>query len=143
MKISSILYNDPKSGMPVSYPHNALPNREEYTDGMNLLSPKEIDFRPRHLQGYISRELGLTKSQEGSVHKSKVISDNYREGSEAEKGLIDDASVIPQPFFPFNLSREPMESALTFKRVVIKNTGSNRVDSESKNYKIMEGGSPC
>lgn len=71
--------------MPVSYPHNALPNREEYTDGMNLLSPKEIDFRPRRLQGYISRELGLTKSQEGSVHKSKVISDKYREGSDAEK----------------------------------------------------------
>ena len=85
MKISCILYNDPKSGMPVSYPHNALPNREEYTDGMNLLSPKEIDFTPRRLQNYISRELGLTKSQEGSVHKSKVISDKYREGSDAEK----------------------------------------------------------
>ncbi len=129
--------------MPVSYPHNALPNREEYTDGMNLLSPKEIDFTTRRLLGYISKELGLTKSQEESVHNLRVIFDKNREASQAEKGLIDDASVIPQPFFPFNLSREPMESALTFKRVVIKNTGSIREDSESTNYKIKEGGSPC
>ena len=129
--------------MPVSYPHNALPNREEYTDSMDLLSPKEIDFTPGRLLGYISRELGLIKFLEDCGHNLKVTSNKDREGSQAEKGLIDDASVIPQPFLPFNLSRECMKSALNFNRIVIKDTGSDRVDLESTNYKIKEGGSPC
>ena len=113
---------------------------KEYTDGMNLLSAKEIDFTPRRLQGYISRELGLTKSQEGSVHKSKVTSNKDREGSQAEKGLIDDALVIPQPFY---LLCERMESAFNFKRVVSNDAGPGQVGLESTNYKIREGGSPC
>ena len=140
MKIFSIRYNDPKSGMPMSYPHNALPNREQYTDGMNLLSPKEIDFTPERLLGYISRELGLTKFLEDCGHNLKVTSNKDREGSQAEKGLIDDALVIPQPFY---LLCERMESAFNFKRVVINDTRPGKVDLESTNYKIKEGGSPC
>jgi hypothetical protein len=73
MKISCILYYEQKSGMPVTYPQNTLPNREEYTDGMNLLSPREIDFTPKRLQGFISRELGLTKTLEDFGHNLRVI----------------------------------------------------------------------
>ena len=88
MKIFGILYNDPKSGMPVSYPHNTLPNREEYADGMSLLSPKGIDFTLGRLLGYVSKELGLTKFLKYSGHKLKVTSDKDIEGPRAEKGLI-------------------------------------------------------
>ncbi|MBT3541660.1 MAG: hypothetical protein HN489_11040 [Opitutae bacterium] len=140
MKIFSIRYNDPKSVMPVSYPHNALPNREEYTDSMDLLSPKEIDFTPGRLLGYISRELGLTKFLEDCGYNLKVTSNKDREGSQAEKGLIDDALVIPQPFY---LLCERMESAFNFKRVVSNDVGPGQVDLESTNYKIKKGGSPC
>ena len=87
---------------------------KEYTDGMNLLSPKEIDFTPKRLQRFISRELGLTKPLEDSSHNLRVIFDKNREASQAEKGLIDYASVIPQPFLPFNLSSERMKSCLKF-----------------------------
>ena len=60
MKIFCTLHNDPKSCMLVSYSQKALPNRKEYTNGMNLVSPKKIDFTPGRLVGYIFRVLGLT-----------------------------------------------------------------------------------
>jgi hypothetical protein len=40
---------------------------------MNLLSPREIDFTPKRLQGFISRELGLTKTLEDFGHNLRVI----------------------------------------------------------------------
>ena len=129
--------------MLVSYSQKALPNRKEYTNGMNLVSPKKIDFTPGRLVGYISRVLGLTKSLEDSGHNLKVTSDKDREGSQAEKGLIDDALIIHQPFLSHYQSGKGVESAFNFKRVVIQDTGSSQVDLESTNYKIKEGGSPC
>ena len=126
--------------MLVSYSQKALPNRKEYTNGMNLVSPKKIDFTPGRLVGYIFRVLGLTKSLEDSGHNLKVTSNKDREGSQAEKGLIDEALVIPQSFY---LLCERMESAFNFKRVVSNDVGPGQVDLESTNYKIKEGGSPC
>ena len=113
---------------------------KEYTDGMNLLSAKEIDFTPRRLQGYISRELGLIKFLEDCGYNLKVTSNKDSEGSQAEKGLIDEALVIPQSFY---LLCERMESAFNFKRVVSNDVGPGQVDLESTNYKIKKGGSPC
>jgi formate dehydrogenase len=61
MKILCILYDDPKGGMPTSYPLKALPKLEKYPDGMTLPTPKAIDFNPGELLGCVSGELGLRK----------------------------------------------------------------------------------
>ena len=49
MKILCVLYDDPKTGMPKSYPVNALPKLDKYPDGMKLPSPSSIDFKPGQL----------------------------------------------------------------------------------------------
>ena len=36
MKILCVLYDDPKDGMPTSYPVRNLPKLEKYPDGMTL-----------------------------------------------------------------------------------------------------------
>ena len=59
MKILCILYDDPKTGMPTSYPVSELPKIEKYPDGQTLPSPKSIDFKPGELLGCVSGELGL------------------------------------------------------------------------------------
>ncbi|GIT60652.1 MAG: hypothetical protein Ct9H300mP20_04790 [Gammaproteobacteria bacterium] len=41
MKILCILYDDPKNGMPSSYPVKELPKLKKNPDGMALPSPKE------------------------------------------------------------------------------------------------------
>ena len=61
MKILCILYDDPKDGMPSSYPVKELPKLEKYPDGMTLPSPKGRDFTPGQLLGCVSGELGLRK----------------------------------------------------------------------------------
>ena len=40
MKVLCVLYDDPKNGMPNSYPLANLPKIERYPDGMTLPSPK-------------------------------------------------------------------------------------------------------
>ena len=40
MKILCVLYDDPKKGMPKSYPLSSLPQLDKYPDGMTLPSPK-------------------------------------------------------------------------------------------------------
>ena len=40
MKILCVLYDDPKGGMPKSYPLSDLPKLEKYPDGMTLPSQK-------------------------------------------------------------------------------------------------------
>ena len=37
MKVLCILYDDPKGGMPKSYPLSELPKLEKYPDGMTCL----------------------------------------------------------------------------------------------------------
>ena len=51
MKILCVLYDDPKGGMPKSYPLSSLPKLDKYPDGMTLPSPKGIDFKPGELLG--------------------------------------------------------------------------------------------
>ena len=57
MKILCVLYDDPKNGMPSSYPLKELPKLEKYPDGMTLPSPKGRDFTPGELLGCVSGEL--------------------------------------------------------------------------------------
>ena len=47
MKILCVLYDDPKGGMPKSYPIPNLPKLDKYPDGMTLPTPNGIDFNPR------------------------------------------------------------------------------------------------
>ena len=61
MKILCVLYDDPKGGMPKSYPVASLPKLDKYPDGMALPTPKGIDFKPGQLLGCVSGELGLRK----------------------------------------------------------------------------------
>ena len=68
MKVLCVLYDDPKGGMPKSYPVSSLPKLDKYPDGMALPTPKRIDFKPGELLGCVSGELGLRKFLESNGH---------------------------------------------------------------------------
>ena len=131
MKILCILYDDPKSGMPQRYALDSIPKLEKYPDGMTLPSPKGIDFTPGELLGCVSGELGLRKFLEDNGHTLVVTSDKDGEGCQADKELVDADVVISQPFFPYYLTRERMESAPNLKMAVTAGIGSDHVDLEA------------
>ena len=66
MKVLCVLYDDPKGGMPESYPLSDLPKIDKYPDGMTLPNPQGRDFTPGELLGCVSGELGLRKFLEES-----------------------------------------------------------------------------
>ena len=131
MKILCILYDDPKTGMPNSYPLNDLPNLEQYPDGMSLPSPKEIDFTPGQLLGCVSGELGLRKFLEDAGHTLVVTSDKDGDGCLADQELVDADVVISQPFFPYYLTRARIESAPNLKMAITAGIGSDHVDLQA------------
>ena len=131
MKILCILYDDPKSGMPQRYALDSIPKLEKYPDGMTLPSPKGIDFTPGELLGCVSGELGLRKFLEDNGHTLVVTSDKDGEGCQADKELVDSDIVISQPFFPFYLTRERMESAPNLKMAITAGIGSDHVDLQA------------
>jgi hypothetical protein len=45
-KVVCVLYDDPVSGYPKSYPRDGLPKIEKYPDGQTLPTPKGIDVTP-------------------------------------------------------------------------------------------------
>ena len=87
MKILCVLYDDPKDGMPTSYPVKNIPKLEKYPDGMTLPTPQAIDFNPGELLGCVSGELGLRKFLEDRGHTLVVTADKDGENSEADKEL--------------------------------------------------------
>ena len=89
MKVLCVLYDDPKNGMPKSYPLKNLPKVEKYPDGMTLPSPKGRDFAPGELLGCVSGELGLRKFLEDAGHTLVVTSDKDGAGCQADKEIID------------------------------------------------------
>ena len=131
MKILCILYDDPKSGMPQRYALDSIPKLEKYPDGMTLPSPRGIDFTPGELLGCVSGELGLRKFLEDNGHTLVVTSDKDGEGCQADKELVDSDIVISQPFFPFYLTRERMESAPNLKMAITAGIGSDHVDLQA------------
>ena len=131
MKILCILYDDPKSGMPQRYALDSIPRLEKYPDGMTLPSPKAIDFTPGELLGCVSGELGLRKFLEDNGHTLVVTSDKDGDGCQADKELVDADVVISQPFFPFYLTRERMESAPNLKMAITAGIGSDHVDLQA------------
>ena len=131
MKILCILYDDPKGGMPSSYPLNELPVLEKYPDGMSLPTPKGRDFKPGELLGCVSGELGLRKYLEDAGHTLVVTSDKDGEGCVADMELVDADIVISQPFFPYYVTREKMESAPNLKMAITAGIGSDHVDLQA------------
>ena len=141
MKILCILYDDPKSGMPSSYPVSELPKIEKYPDGQSLPTPKSIDFKPGELLGCVSGELGLRSFLEGAGHTLVVTNDKDAPNCVAEKELVDADIVISQPFFPFYLTRERIESAKNLKMAITAGIGSDHVDLQAamdNNVDVME-----
>ena len=131
MKVLCVLYDDPKGGMPESYPLSDLPKIDKYPDGMTLPSPQGRDFTPGELLGCVSGELGLRKFLEERGHSLVVTSDKDGEGCEADRELVDADIVISQPFFPYYVTREKMESAPLLKMAITAGIGSDHVDLQA------------
>ena len=131
MKILCILYDDPKGGMPSSYPVEQLPKIEKYPDGQTLPTPKAVDFNPGELLGCVSGELGLRKFLEDAGHTLVVTNDKDAPGCTAEKELVDADVVISQPFFPFYLTKERIASAKNLKMAITAGIGSDHVDLQA------------
>ena len=131
MKILCILYDDPKNGMPKSYALDNLPKIVKYPDGMTLPSPNGRDFNEGELLGCVSGELGLRKFLESNGHQLIVTSDKDGDGCTADKELVDSDIVISQPFFPYYLTREKMESAPNLKMAITAGIGSDHVDLQA------------
>ena len=131
MKVLCVLYDDPKGGMPESYPLSDLPKIDKYPDGMTLPSPQGRDFTPGELLGCVSGELGLRKFLEERGHSLVVTSDKDGEGCEADRELVDSDIVISQPFFPYYVTREKMETAPNLKMAITAGIGSDHVDLQA------------
>ena len=127
MKVLCILYDDPKGGMPKSYPLSELPKLEKYPDGMTLPSPKGRDYKPGQLLGCVSGELGLRKFLESNGHELIVTNSKDGDGCEADKHIVDADIVISQPFFPYYLTKERIAKAKNLKMAITAGIGSDHV----------------
>ena len=131
MKILCVLYDDPKEGMPKSYPLSDLPKLEKYPDGMSLPTPKGRDFTPGQLLGCVSGELGLRKFLESNGHEFIVTNSKDGDGCEADKHIVDADIVISQPFFPYYLTKERIAKAKNLKMAITAGIGSDHVDLQA------------
>ena len=131
MKVLCILYDDPKGGMPKSYPLSNLPKIEKYPDGMTLPSPKGRDYTPGQLLGCVSGELGLRKFLESNGHEYVVTNSKDGDGCEADKHIVDADIVISQPFFPYYLTKERIAKAKNLKMAITAGIGSDHVDLQA------------
>ena len=131
MKILCVLYDDPKGGMPKSYPLTDLPKLEKYPDGMSLPTPKGRDFTPGQLLGCVSGELGLRKFLESNGHEFIVTNSKDGDGCEADKHIVDADIVISQPFFPYYLTAERIKKAKNLKMAITAGIGSDHVDLQA------------
>lgn len=130
-KIVCVLYDDPITGHPKSYPRDDIPKLENYPDGMSLPTPKHIDFKPGELLGCVSGELGLRKFIEKQGHTFIVTSDKDGPNSIFEKELSDADIVISQPFWPAYMTAERFEKAKNLKLVITAGIGSDHIDLQA------------
>lgn len=130
-KILCVLYDDPVSGFPKSYPRDTIPKIQRYPDGQKTPTPKAIDFKPGHLLGSVSGELGLRKFLEGLGHTLVVTSDKEGANSVFERELPDAEIVISQPFWPAYLTAERFSKAKKLKLALTAGIGSDHVDLPS------------
>src|ERR1700684_3743015 len=127
-KIVCVLYDDPVSGYPKSYPRDGLPKIEKSPDGQTLPTPKGIDFTPGTLLGSVSGELGLRKYLESQGHELVVTADKDGPESVFERDLTDAEIVISQPFWPAYLTAERIAKARKLKLALTAGIGSDHVD---------------
>ncbi|MBI1826009.1 MAG: NAD-dependent formate dehydrogenase [Planctomycetes bacterium] len=130
-KVICVLYDDPVSGYPRTYPRADLPRLEHYPDGQKLPTPQKIDFTPGALLGCVSGELGLRKFLESSGHKLVVTADKDGPGCVFEKELPDADIVISQPFWPAYLTAERIAKAPNLKLAITAGIGSDHVDLQA------------
>jgi formate dehydrogenase len=130
-KIVCVLYDDPIDGYPKSYARDDLPKLTNYPDGQTLPSPKAIDFKPGHLLGSVSGELGLRKFLESQGHGFVVTSDKDGPDSVFEQELADAEIVISQPFWPAYLTAERIAKAPKLKLAITAGIGSDHVDLQA------------
>ncbi len=130
-KILCVLYDDPTSGYPNSYPRDELPHIERYPDGQRLPTPSAIDFQPGQLLGSVSGELGLRRFLESAGHEFVVTSDKDGPDSVFERELIDADIVISQPFWPAYMTAERFAKAKNIKMVVTAGIGSDHTDLQA------------
>lgn len=130
-KILCVLYDDPVDGYPTAYARDDIPKLERYPDGQLLPTPKAIDFKPGHLLGCVSGELGLRKFLEKQGHIFIVTSDKDGSDSRFEKELPDADIVISQPFWPAYLTKERIAKAKKLKLAITAGIGSDHVDLQA------------
>src|SRR3954470_10246919 len=130
-KALCVLYDDPKGGMPATYPRDGLPAMERYPDGQTLPTPAAIDFMPGELLGCVSGELGLRTYLESNGHTLIVTSDKDGPDSTFERELVDADVVISQPFWPGYLTTERIAKAGKLKLALTAGIGSDHVDLQS------------
>ena len=75
--------------------------------------------------------LGLRKFLEENGHTLVVTSDKDSKGCIADKELVDADIVISQPFWPYYLTRERIESAKNLKMAITAGIGSDHVDLQA------------
>ncbi len=117
-KIVCVLYDDPITGYPKSYPRDGLPKIERYPDGQTLPTPHGIDFTPGTLLGSVSGELGLRKYLESNGHELVVTSSKDGANSVLERELPDAELDISQPCWPAYMTAERFAKAKKLKMVV-------------------------
>lgn len=130
-KIVCVLYDDPVSGYPKTYPRDDIPRIEAYPDGQSTPTPSGIDFKPGSLLGSVSGELGLRPFLERNGHTLVVTSDKDGPRSDFERELADTDVVISQPFWPAYLTAERIARAPKLKLAITAGIGSDHVDLDA------------
>ena len=73
MKILCVLYDDPKGGMPKSYPLSDLPKLEKYPDGMSLPTPNPTAKGKIINDGNWMKETKITPTKEVNKWPKKIF----------------------------------------------------------------------
>ncbi|MGC7094685.1 NAD-dependent formate dehydrogenase [Amycolatopsis lurida] len=130
-KVLCVLYDDPATGYPATYPRDDLPRIDRYPDGQTLPAPRAVDFTPGHLLGSVSGELGLRNFLESRGHTLVVTADKEGPDSVFERELADADIVISQPFWPAYLTAERIAKAPKLKLAITAGIGSDHVDLDA------------
>lgn len=130
-KIICVLYDDPITGYPKTYPRNDLPKIDRYPDGQTLPTPQSIDFKPGTLLGSVSGELGLRSYLESNGHKLIVTSSKDGKDSVLDRELHDAEIVISQPFWPAYMTAERIAKAPRLKLIITAGVGSDHTDLQA------------
>jgi hypothetical protein len=132
-KVVCVLYDDPVSGYPKSYPRDGLPKIEKYPDGQTLPTPEGIDFTPGTLLGSVSGELGLRKYLESHGHQLCChLEQGRRQLHVLDKELVPMPTVvISQPFWPAYITAERFAKAPKLKLAITAGIGSDHTDLQA------------